>query len=120
MAQRILLVEDEDTLLTSLQRVLQKEGYEVEIADSAEKALSLLDRGSFDLILCDIILPGISGIELLQQYKSRNPGQKIIIMTAYASMETALQALKSGASDFILKPLMHDELKGVVRKVLGA
>ena len=118
MAARLLIVEDEDTLCASLQRVLQREGYEVDIAASAEDALTLLESRAYDLILCDIILPGISGIELLQQYRQRSPGQKVVIMTAYASMDTAKQALAAGASEFVLKPLTHDELKAVVRRVL--
>lgn len=118
MAARLLIVEDEDTLCASLQRVLQREGYEVDIAGSAENAMALLEKSGYDLILCDIILPGISGIELLQQYRQRNPGQKVVIMTAYASMDTAKQALSAGASEFVLKPLTHEELKAVVRRVL--
>lgn len=118
MAARLLIVEDEDTLCASLQRVLQKEGYAVDIAGSAEDALAMLGRGRYDLILCDIILPGISGIELLRQYRERDPGQKVVIMTAYASLDTAGQALAAGASEFVLKPLTHDELKAVVRRVL--
>jgi DNA-binding NtrC family response regulator len=118
VAARLLIVEDEDTLCASLQRVLRKEGYAVDIAGSAEDALEMLHRAAYDLIICDIILPGISGIELLQRYRAINPAQKVVIMTAYASMDTAKQALAAGASEFVLKPLTHDELKAVVRKVL--
>jgi DNA-binding NtrC family response regulator len=119
MAERLLIVEDEDTLCASLQRVLQREGYVVDIAASAETALTLLEAQRYDLIICDIILPGISGIELLQRYREINPAQKVVIMTAYASLDTARQALAAGASEFVLKPLTHDELKAVVRKVLA-
>lgn len=118
MAARLLIVEDEDTLCASLQRVLRKDGYDVDIAGSAEDAVGLLEAASYDLIICDIILPGISGIELLQRCRAVNPAQKIVIMTAYASLDTARQALAAGASEFVLKPLSHDELKSVVRKVL--
>lgn len=119
MAERLLIVEDEDTLCHSLKRVFSREGYEVDIADSAEYAFELLGEKTYDLIITDIILPGISGIELLSKYKKRNPGQKVVIMTAYASIETAVEALKAGACDFIIKPLMHDEMKRVVKKALG-
>jgi DNA-binding NtrC family response regulator len=118
MAARLLIVEDEDTLCASLQRVLQKDGYEVDVAGSAEDALALLESKTYDLILCDIILPGISGIDLLRKYRERNPLQKVVIMTAYASLDTAKQAIAAGASEFVLKPLTHDELKSVVRSVL--
>ncbi|MEW6117059.1 MAG: response regulator [Nitrospirota bacterium] len=119
MTERLLIVEDEDTLCESLRRVFTREGYEVDIAGSAEAALELLKESSYDLIITDIILPGISGIELLSRYKEQNPEQKVIIMTAYASLETAVESLKAGACDFIIKPLMHDEMKRTVRKALS-
>jgi len=119
MPERILIVEDEDTLCESLQRVFKREGYEADIADSAETASRLLQTTSYDLIITDIILPGISGIELIAKYKEQNPDQKVIIMTAYASLQTAVDALRVGACDFIAKPVMHDELKRMVKKALG-
>jgi len=119
MPDRILIVEDEDTLCESLQRVFKRDGYEADIADSAETAFRLLERNTYDLIITDVILPGISGIELIARYKERNPDQKVIIMTAYASLQTAVEALRVGASDFIVKPIMHDELKRMVKKALG-
>lgn len=118
MAERLLIVEDEDTLCRSLQRVLHREGYDVDIADSAESAFSLLEHGSYDLIITDIILPGISGIELLTKYRRTNPAQKVMVITAYASLTTAMESLKAGACDFLVKPLMHDEMKRAVRKAL--
>jgi DNA-binding NtrC family response regulator len=118
MAERLLIVEDEDTLCESLQRVFQRAGYEVDRALSAEAAFTLLERRSYDLIITDIILPGISGIELLTTYKKQNPKQKVMVITAYASLTTAVEAIKAGACDFIMKPLMHDEMKRAVRKAL--
>jgi DNA-binding NtrC family response regulator len=118
MPERILIVEDEDTLCESLQRVFRREGYEADIADSAETAFRLLENTTYDLILTDVILPGISGIELIARYKEQNPDQKVIIMTAYASLQTAVEALRVGACDFIVKPIMHDELKRMVKKAL--
>jgi len=90
----------------------------VDIADSAESAFSLLEHGSYDLIITDIILPGISGIELLTKYRRTNPAQKVMVITAYASLTTAMESLKAGACDFLVKPLMHDEMKRAVRKAL--
>jgi DNA-binding NtrC family response regulator len=118
MAERLLIIEDEDTLCQSLQRVFIREGYEVDIAGSAESAFTLLETNSYDLIITDIILPGISGIELLAKYRKKNSGQKVIVITAYASLVTAVEAIKAGACDFIIKPLMHDEMKRVVRNAL--
>lgn len=118
MAERLLIVEDEDTLCESLQRVFQREGYEVDIADSAESAFTLLEERAYDLIITDIILPGISGIELLVKYRKKNSSQKVIIITAFASLASAVEAIKAGACDFIVKPLMHDEMKRAVRNAL--
>ena len=118
MAERLLIVEDEDTLCESLQRVFQREGYEVDIADSAESAFTLLEEKSYDLIITDIILPGISGIELLVKYRKKNPSQKVIVITAFASLASAVEAIKAGACDFIVKPLMHDEMKRAVGNAL--
>ncbi len=118
MAERLLLVEDEDTLCESLQRVFRAEGYDVDRADSAEAVFKLLSDKSYDLIITDIILPGISGIELLTKYRRQNPSQKVIIITAYGSMAAAVEAIKAGACDFLVKPLMHDEMKRAVRNAL--
>ncbi len=118
MTERLLIVEDEDTLCASLQRVFIRDGYDVDIAGSAESAFKLLEHRSYDLIITDIILPGISGIELLTKYRTTNPAQKVIVITAYASLTTAVESLKAGACDFIIKPLMHDEMKKAVRKAL--
>jgi DNA-binding NtrC family response regulator len=118
MAERLLIVEDEDTLCESLQRVFRNAGYEVDRAESAESAFKLLDRLTYDLIITDIILPGISGLELITKYRKTNPTQKIMVMTAYASLSTAVEAIKTGACDFIIKPLMHDEMKRAVRRAL--
>ncbi len=118
MTERLLIVEDEDTLCASLQRVFIRDGYDVDIAGSAEAAFKLLEHRSYDLIITDIILPGISGIELLTKYRTANPAQKVIVITAYASLTTAVESLKAGACDFIIKPLMHDEMKKAVRKAL--
>src|SRR5574340_806721 len=91
MAERLLIVEDEDTLCASLQRVFISAGYRVDRADSAESAFLLLEKNSYDLIITDIILPGISGIELLTKYRRTNPLQKVMVMTAYASLSTAVE-----------------------------
>ena len=118
MPERLLIVEDEDTLCASLQRMFGREGYEVDGAASAESAFDLLETKTYDLIITDIILPGISGIELLTRYRRINPTQKVMIITAYGSLSTAIEAIKAGACDFIVKPLMHDEMRRAVRKAL--
>ena len=118
MADKLLLVEDEDTLRESLSRVFVRDGYEVDVARDAESALKMLDERTYDLIITDIILPGITGIELLKRCKEQNAEQMFIVMTAFASIETAVEALRGGAHDYIIKPVIHEEIKRIVRNAL--
>ncbi len=118
MDERLLIVEDEETLRESLKRVFQREGYQVEAVGSAEPALELFEEGFYDLIISDIILPGITGIELLKRVKEIHPEQIVIIITAYASLETAVETLRAGAYDYIVKPIIHEEIKQIVKNAL--
>jgi len=118
MAENILIVEDEETLASSLKRVFARDGYSVDIAEDAEKGLELIEKNSYDVIITDIILPGISGIELLRKIKEKEPDQLVIIITAYASVETAVEALRAGAYDYVIKPIIHQEIKQIVRNAL--
>lgn len=118
MAERLLIVEDEETLRESLKRVFIREGYDVEAAADAESALVFLLDRSYDLIITDIILPGIDGIELLKRCREQNPEQLIIVMTAFASLETAVEALRGGAYDYIIKPIIHEEIKRISSNAL--
>lgn len=119
MAERLLIVDDESTLAESLKRVFSREGFEVETFASAEDALKNLEQNPYDIILSDILLPGINGIEFLKEVKKRFPEQLVIIMTAYASLETAIGALRAGAYDYILKPIIHEEIKRIVGNALN-
>ncbi len=118
MSERILIVEDEETLAASIKRVLSKEGYSIDLATDAESGLELIDRTLYDLIITDIILPGMNGIELLKKVKERYSDQIVIIITAYASLETAVEALRAGAHDYVIKPIIHEEIKQIVRNAL--
>lgn len=118
MTSRILIVEDERTLAESLKRVLVREGYEVDLCFTAEDAIEKTGFTLYDLVITDIILPGIDGIELLKRLKSRQPDLFVVIITAYASLETSVEALRAGAFDYITKPIIHEELKQVVNNAL--
>ena len=118
MDERLLIVEDEETLRESLKRVFQREGYQVVAVGSAETARELFEEESYDLIVTDIILPGITGIELLKRVKEVHPEQIVIIITAYASLETAVETLRAGAYDYIVKPIIHEEIKQIVKNAL--
>lgn len=118
MAKKLLIVEDEETLRESLRRVLIQEGYEVDSVGSSEAALRILDEKNYELIITDIILPGVNGIQLLKQCREKNPAVKFIIITAFASIETAVEAIRTGAFDYLVKPIQHQEIKDTIKKAL--
>ncbi|MGC8900892.1 MAG: sigma-54-dependent transcriptional regulator [bacterium] len=118
MSERLLIVDDEKTLQESLQRVFTKEGYDVDVADSAESAIEKLNTNVYHVVITDIILPGMDGIELLRQIKEKQPEQIVIIITAYASIDTAVKSLRLGAYDYIVKPIIHEEIKQIVKNAL--
>jgi len=107
----ILIVDDERTLARSIKLFLAEQGYEAEVAENADKALELLDRLRPDLVFLDVSLPGMSGIELLKRIKEFDRNIAVAIMTAYGSIEGAVEAVKLGAFDYIKKPVDLDELK---------
>ena len=119
IAHRILIIEDEDAFRESLKRVLLKEGYDVQAVDSAEEALPLIAEKWCDLIITDIILPGQSGLECLKKCRQKNPDLIVIIMTAYATIESAVEAIRAGAYEYIVKPVVHDELKALIKRALA-
>ena len=118
MSKSILIVEDEETLRESIKRIFTKEGFVVDAADCAEKGLTLLETNIFDVIISDIILPGMDGIEMLVKVREQIPDQIFIIVTAYASLDTSVKALRAGAYDYIMKPIIHEEIKQIVRNAL--
>ena len=115
---KILLVDDDDSLRDMLSIVLKKEGYDVVSLENAMLALKLLKKKSFDLIISDIKMPGISGIKLLERMKSINNEIPVIMITAYASTNDAVEAMKLGAENYITKPFNLDELKIIINKAL--
>jgi two-component system response regulator PilR (NtrC family) len=115
---RILIVDDEQGMRDFLSIMLKKEGYAVSAAGTAEKAVDMVARGEFDLVISDISMPGHSGLEVLRQSRGANPETPVIMITAYASTESAVEALKLGAYDYIIKPFDVDELKIVVKNAL--
>lgn len=111
---RILLVEDDLALAASFQKVLQSEGYHVEHAARGDQGLALAESGLFDLVITDLRLPGLSGLELVSALHSRSPRLPVILMTAYGSSETAIDATKQGACEYLVKPFQVEELLDLV------
>jgi two-component system, NtrC family, response regulator PilR len=110
----ILIVDDEKSLLELLGVVFKKEGYEVKTNPGTPKAVELIDEGDFDVLLCDIKMPQVDGMDLLRRAKERNPLAPVIMITAYGSVKQAVEALRMGALDYIVKPFDIEELKIIV------
>lgn len=115
---RILVVDDEEIVRQSLLAWFKEDGYEVDTAENADAALRLFEKNKYSLILLDIKMPGMSGMDLLVKLKEYDPDAIIILITAYASVSSAVKALKSGAYDYITKPIDPDELSHIVEKAL--
>jgi two-component system response regulator PilR (NtrC family) len=118
VAERLLVVDDEQSMREWLTIALSQDGFEVESAGSGEDALKILDRTPIDLALVDLRMPGLDGLETLRRIKQVEDAVSVVIMTAYATAETAVQALKEGAYDYIIKPFKVDELRHLVQKAL--
>lgn len=115
---KLLIVDDENIVRDSLHHWFEEEGYSVETAESAEDAMRKFDKGKYALCLLDMRMPGMSGLELLKKLKEADPCLIVILITAYASVATAIKALKDGAYDYITKPVDPDELNHLVKKAL--
>ena len=114
----VLVVDDELGMREGCRRILAPGGHAVTTAESGEQALELFRPGAFDLALIDLKMPGMSGIELLSRLREADPDLLCVIITAYASLDTAVQATKTGAYDYLAKPFTPDELTAVVDKAL--
>ena len=113
--QKILVVDDELSMRQFLKILLDKEGYRTEVAADGHEALEQVGRHSFDLVISDIRMPRMSGLELLAALKQEHPELPVIMITAFASPEDAVQAMKNGAFDYITKPFNVEEIKAVIR-----
>ena len=117
---RIMVVDDEATARISLAEVLRLEGYEVATAASGEEALSLLSKsGPYDLMVLDLKMPGMGGLEVTETVREQHPGTVIILLTAFGTLETAIEAIRQGAHDYLLKPSAIPEILESVRKGLA-
>jgi len=115
---RLLIIEDEPLIRSSLAEFLEQEGFTVQTAANGATGLQLADKTAFDLVLTDIQMPGMDGVEVLERIQQRNPETFVILVTAYGTVETAVEAFKRGAQDYLLKPLRFDEVVAKVRQLL--
>ena len=112
----VLVVDDEPSNLTSLQKIFQREGFRVFAADGAKSALEIVRKHRVQVVLTDLMMPGTSGLELLRALKEVSPDTELVMMTAYGTVETAVQAMREGAYDFVEKPLKRMTIVKSVRK----
>ena len=116
---RILVVDDEESLCAFMRLMLAKEGYDVVTTVSAAEAISLVQADGVDLVFTDLMMPEMSGLELVRRLRELSPQAECVVMTAYASVDSAIEALKLGAADYITKPFNLDEVKIIVKQLLS-
>lgn len=118
IGKRILVVDDEENLRRVTQLKLQQAGYEALTASDASQALDVLSKHPQDLVLTDLKMPGMSGIDLLRKVKEEYPEVIVVVVTAYGTIESAVEAMRLGAYDYIIKPVNSDALKLIVSRAL--
>ncbi len=116
----ILIVDDDKALLGVLRSVLESEGHRVEVVPSAYDALGRLEDTHYDLVLVDLKMRRMNGLELLEHERLRHRGTRMVIMTAYPTVESAVQAMRQGAFDYLVKPFKLAELRAVVQRAAAA
>jgi CheY-like chemotaxis protein len=119
MGARILVVDDEEIVIKSCLRILGGGDYQVEAARGGREALRKVEENPYDLIILDIMMPDMGGLEVLRRVKETHPDVDVIIVTGLPQNGTVVEAKKLGASDYISKPFEPDELKLIVRRALG-
>jgi two-component system response regulator PilR (NtrC family) len=117
-SSKILVVEDQLSMRELLEVMLGRAGYDVTTAQCGRDAIALLDKASFDLVLCDIRLGDVTGLDVLREAKLRQPDMVVIMISAYASTETAVEAMNEGAFDYVPKPFNNEELRATIAKAL--
>ncbi|MFO7555568.1 MAG: response regulator [Desulfobacterales bacterium] len=115
---KILVVDDEKVIRNGCREVLTQEGYETILAENGELGLKMIEKAHFDVILLDLMMPGLSGFDVLSHVKALHPDTSIIVITGYATIENSIEAMKKGAFDFIPKPFSPDQLRVVVSKAI--
>lgn len=116
----ILIVDDEEGLREGLGKLLEDEGYVVLCAETGEEALDVLQQSRIDLVLTDMRMPGMDGIELLKKIRERHGDLGVIILTGYGQIESYIEAMNFGAIEYVSKPFKVNELKFIVNKVLSS
>ena len=112
----ILVVDDESAIRYSITKTLQRVGFQVESAASGEEALQMMGQKNYDVVLTDIRMPGITGVDLLSRIKEESPDAIVILLTGYASLDTAVDSLRLGAHDYLIKPSSNQDIRDSVTR----
>ena len=113
---RILVVDDERDICRALEFLLSRQGYDVDSSYDGTMALEKVGKNDYDLMLTDLKMEGMNGIELMEKVKEVSPGIIVIIMTAYASVESAVEAMRRGAADYIVKPFVNEDVLLTIKR----
>jgi DNA-binding NtrC family response regulator len=116
--EKIVLIVDDETILRESLRDYLKETYQVSTAGTGEEALQLIEKQDFDILVIDVRLPGKTGLQVLREVRKSKPYIKSVIITAYPSAESAVEAMKLGAVDYLIKPIAPDDLERLIRETL--
>ncbi|MFH1842910.1 MAG: response regulator [bacterium] len=114
----VLFVDDEQIVLDSAHKLLRKESFQLTTVTSASAGLEQLEQGGIQVVLTDLMMPGMDGMEFLQRVKASWPAVPVVMVTGYATISTAMQAMKLGAFDYIAKPFTRSELRGIIKRAL--
>lgn len=117
--KNILIIEDDKEIRNVLVEILKEEGFAVDSADNGQQGLDMIKKKDFDVIVTDLVMPTIGGMEVLRETKRLRPQTHVILITAFATVDNAVEAMKAGASDYITKPFRIDDVQTKIRKVLA-
>jgi DNA-binding NtrC family response regulator len=115
---RVLVLDDEQIVLDSVSRILEDENYDVAACRSGSEAVEKLKAGGFDILLTDLKMPGMDGLQAMEALTDVDPDLSMIMVTAYSTVDSAVKAMKIGAVDYIRKPFTHDQISELVGKVI--
>ena len=115
---KVLIIEDDPLVLKGFETILKQDGYDIQTSDNGKKALELIEKENFDIVLTDLNMDDISGIDVLKNVKKVSPDIPVIVITGYESMDTAITALRAGAYDYLIKPCQEIDLKTTIKRGL--
>jgi len=119
MPKKIIVVDDEKIICNTTKKILEKEGYEVDTFTDSVLALDAIRKNQYDLIITDLMMEQVSGMDILREVNRRSPQTKVIMLTAYATLEATIEAIREQIYDFFPKPVKIEDLKRSVKRALG-